>query len=120
MARRVRRELGIRIGIDLERPEQWREPRVWLQEMLTVPPYTEALTSRFGAAVDQLVGDCRHRLLALAFEIEVLNRLCLRLEAVAADELVVEVLLARAHATYVEGDEGAHRVSRLLEVLGDA
>jgi hypothetical protein len=59
LALSVRRELGARIGIDLERPEQWAEPRVWLQAMLTVPPFTEALTPRFRSAVDQLVGPGR-------------------------------------------------------------
>jgi hypothetical protein len=58
VARAVRRDLGRRIGVDLERPEQWTEPRVWLQEMLTEPPYTDALTGRF-RAVDQLVGPGR-------------------------------------------------------------
>jgi ectoine hydroxylase-related dioxygenase (phytanoyl-CoA dioxygenase family) len=56
VAHAVRRDLGGRIGIHLERPEQWTQPRVWLQEMMTVPPYTDALTERFHAAVDQLVG----------------------------------------------------------------
>ena len=31
VARDVRRELGGRLGIDLERPEEWTSPRVWLQ-----------------------------------------------------------------------------------------
>ncbi len=53
VARAVRRDLGERIGIDLERPEQWSQPRVLLQEMMTEAPYTEALTERFAAAVDQ-------------------------------------------------------------------
>ena len=35
VARAVRHDLGRRIGIDLERPEQWGEPRVWLQEIMT-------------------------------------------------------------------------------------
>lgn len=56
VARAVRRDLGRRIGIDLERPEQWTQPQVWLQEMMTEPPYTDALTERFQTAVDQLVG----------------------------------------------------------------
>jgi Phytanoyl-CoA dioxygenase (PhyH) len=59
VAQAVRRDLGARIGIDLERPEQWTQPRVWLQEMMTAPPYTDALTVRFHAAVDQLVGPQR-------------------------------------------------------------
>src|ERR1700730_2482737 len=46
--------------------------------------------------VDQRIRQRRHRLLALAFEVEVLNPLRLGLEAVTLDELVVEVLLARA------------------------
>lgn len=59
VARAVRHDLGNRIGVDLERPEQWSEPRVWLQEMMTEEPYTDALTERFHAAVDQLVGSGR-------------------------------------------------------------
>ena len=59
VAEAVRRDLGKRIGIDLERQEQWSQPQVWLQEMMTEAPYTEALTERFRAAVDQLVGPDR-------------------------------------------------------------
>ena len=70
-------------------------------------------------AVDQHVRDSRHRLLALAFEVQVLNLGGLRLKAVATDELVVEVLLARAHTADVEGDEWTHRVAGTLEVVGD-
>lgn len=62
VARAVRHDLGGRIGVDLERPEQWTEPQVWLQEMMTSPPYTDALTERFCAAVDQLVGPGRWQL----------------------------------------------------------
>jgi ectoine hydroxylase-related dioxygenase (phytanoyl-CoA dioxygenase family) len=59
VARAVRRELGGRIGIDLDRPQQWTQPEVWLEELLEGPPYTDALTERFHAAVDQLVGPGR-------------------------------------------------------------
>jgi hypothetical protein len=59
VARAVRADLGRCIGVDLERPEQWTEPQVWLQEMMTEAPYTEALSERFQAAVDQLVGPGR-------------------------------------------------------------
>ena len=59
VAQAVRRDLGSRIGIDLERPEQWSQPRVWLQEMMTEPPYTDTLTERFYVAVGQLVGPGR-------------------------------------------------------------
>ena len=62
MAEAVRLDLGARIGIDLDDPEQWTQSRVWLQEMMTVPPFTDALTGRFGAAVDQLVGPGRCRM----------------------------------------------------------
>ena len=48
-----------RIGIDLDRPEQWTQPRVWLTEVMREPPYTDALTERFRSAVDQLVGPGR-------------------------------------------------------------
>ncbi len=85
----------------------------------------EALADDVGRAaqrdgVDERVGDRGHRLLALAFEVEVLDLLRLGLVAVALDELVVEVLLARAHAADVQGDERAHGVARGLEVVGDA
>lgn len=56
VARAVRQELSPRIGIDLERPEQWTKPRVWLQQVLDTPPFTDAITERFEGAVDQLVG----------------------------------------------------------------
>jgi Phytanoyl-CoA dioxygenase (PhyH) len=59
VARAVRADLGGRIGVDLERPEEWTEPQVWLQEMMTQAPYTDALSQRFRAAVDQLVGPGR-------------------------------------------------------------
>ncbi len=62
VARAVRRELGERLGIDLERPEHWAQPRVWLKQMMTKPPFTAALTERFAAAVDQLVGPGRWKL----------------------------------------------------------
>jgi hypothetical protein len=55
----VRRDLGRRIAVDLDRPEQWTQPQVWLREMITEPPYTDALTDRFRAAADQLVGPGR-------------------------------------------------------------
>src|ERR1035437_125340 len=70
--------------------------------------------------VDQRVGDRGHRLLALAFEVEVLDLLRVRLVAVALDEVVVEVLLARAHPADIERDERAHAVARALDVVGDA
>jgi ectoine hydroxylase-related dioxygenase (phytanoyl-CoA dioxygenase family) len=59
VAAEVRRDLGRRIGVDLDRPEQWTQPQVWLQEMMVEPPYTDALTERFHSAVDQLVGPGR-------------------------------------------------------------
>lgn len=59
VAQAVRRSLGARIGIDLECPEQWTQPRVWLQEIVEESPYTDALTERFHSAVDQLVGQGR-------------------------------------------------------------
>lgn len=62
MAKAVREDLGERIGIDLESPQQWTQPRVWLQEMMTQPPYTDALTERFRLAVDQLVGPGRWKI----------------------------------------------------------
>ena len=59
VAEAVRRDLGARMGIDLDHPEQWTQSRVWLQEMMTVPPDTDALSERFRAVVDQLVGPGR-------------------------------------------------------------
>lgn len=59
VAQAVRRDLGERIGINLDRPEQWTQPQAWLREMMTESPYTDALTERFHAAVDQLVGPQR-------------------------------------------------------------
>lgn len=64
VARSVREELGRRIGINLERPEEWTQARVWLREVLTGPPFTDALTSRFASAVDQLVGPGRWKMTA--------------------------------------------------------
>jgi hypothetical protein len=62
VAEAVRRDLSVRIGIDLDQPEQWVKPQVWLREALTEPPYIEALTDRFRTAVDQLVGPGRWKL----------------------------------------------------------
>ena len=62
VAKAVRRDLGERIGIELEKPQHWTQPRVWLQEMMTRPPYTHALTERFRSAVDRLVGPGRWRI----------------------------------------------------------
>jgi ectoine hydroxylase-related dioxygenase (phytanoyl-CoA dioxygenase family) len=62
VAQAVRRALGGRIGVDLERPEQWTQPQVWLQAILEEPPYTDALTERFHSAVDQLVGAGRWKM----------------------------------------------------------
>ena len=69
--------------------------------------------------VDQGVGDRRHRLLALALQVEVLDDFRLLLEAVAADEVVVEVLLARAHAADIQRDERPHRVTRGGKIVRD-
>ena len=55
----------------------------------------------------------------LPVEVEVLDLLRGVLEAVALHELVVEVLLARAHAADVERDERAHHVARGLDVVAD-
>jgi Phytanoyl-CoA dioxygenase (PhyH) len=59
VAAAVRGDLGRRVGVDLDRPEQWAQPQVWLQEVLKESPYTDALTERFRSAVDQLVGPRR-------------------------------------------------------------
>ena len=59
LAKAVRDDLGPRIGVDLEDPSGWSEPRVWLKELLGVSPYIDAISERFVAAVDQLVGEGR-------------------------------------------------------------
>src|SRR3954454_6371787 len=69
--------------------------------------------------VDELVGHRGGRLVALAVEVEVLDLLRRRLEAVAHGERVVEVLLARAHAADVQRDERPHPVARGQEVVAD-
>ncbi|MBV9870873.1 MAG: phytanoyl-CoA dioxygenase family protein [Frankiaceae bacterium] len=56
VARAVRSAIGERVGIDLAQPIQWTQPRIWIRELLTDSPYTDALTDRFRAGVDQLVG----------------------------------------------------------------
>ena len=56
--------------------------------------------------LQQLVGDERLGLLLLAGEVELLDRRRLGLVAVAAGQLVVEVLALRAHAAHVERDAG--------------
>jgi ectoine hydroxylase-related dioxygenase (phytanoyl-CoA dioxygenase family) len=58
----VRRDIGKRITVDLERPEEWVQPQVWLKEMMQESPYTDALTERFRSAVDQLVGPGRWKM----------------------------------------------------------
>src|SRR6185436_14762246 len=58
-------------------------------------------------------------LLLLAVEVEVLDLLRLGLVAVLAGEVVVEVLLARAHAADVEGGHGAGEVEEVLHVISD-
>lgn len=59
VAQAVRGALGERIGIDLDNPEAWTVPHVHRQENIAEAPYTDALTERFRAAVDQLVGPGR-------------------------------------------------------------
>jgi len=56
VATAVRADLGIRLGADLLDPASWTKPRLWLKEALTQPPFTDAITARFAAAVDQLAG----------------------------------------------------------------
>lgn len=56
VAEAVQGKRGRRIGVDLERPECWTRPRVWLKELLCEPPFTDALTDRFASAVDPVVG----------------------------------------------------------------
>jgi hypothetical protein len=42
VAEEIRAALGRRIGIDVDDPAQWVDPRVWLREVLTEPPFTES------------------------------------------------------------------------------
>src|SRR5581483_7132143 len=69
--------------------------------------------------VDQLVGKCRGGLLLLAVEVQVLDPVRGVLESVALDQLVVEVLLARAHPADVQGQERAHPIAGAGDVVGD-
>ena len=69
--------------------------------------------------VDQLVGHRRHRLHLLAVEVEVLDLLRLGLVAEPLGVVVVEVLVARAHAADVEREHALHRHAAALEVVAD-
>src|SRR4051794_3292165 len=69
--------------------------------------------------VDELVRHRGGRLVALAVEVEVLDLLRRRLEAIAHGERVVEVLLAGAHPADVQRDERAHPIARRLQVVVD-
>ncbi len=59
LALSVRQALGRRIGVDLDGPRTWEQPRVWLQENLRGPPFVDPVNDTFVAAVDQLVGPGR-------------------------------------------------------------
>jgi hypothetical protein len=55
----VRADMSLRVGVDLLSPAAWTEPRIWLKEALAQPPFTDAITDRFDASIDQLVGPGR-------------------------------------------------------------
>ena len=67
--------------------------------------------------VDERVGHRRRRLELLAVEVEILDLRRLGLVAVAADEVVVEVLAARAHAADVEREVVLDVLAPALRIL---
>src|ERR1700687_4403952 len=77
------------------------------------------LGSRDGGHVDELIRERFHRGGLLAGEIKVLNLARCVLEPIRRDETVVEVLLARAHASYVQGQHRAHGVTCARDVVVD-
>ena len=69
--------------------------------------------------VDQLARQRRGRLVLATLQVEILDLARGVLVAVALDQGVVEVLLARAHPADVQRDVVAHRVTRGLAVVAD-
>src|SRR5438132_1924068 len=69
--------------------------------------------------VDQLVGQCEHRLGLLSRQVQLLHVLSGLFEPIRRYEAVVEVLLARAHAADVEREDRTHRVSGALHIVAD-
>src|SRR5262245_1618558 len=69
--------------------------------------------------VDQLVGHCGHRRVPVAAEEGVLDPDRRLLVAEPLGVVVVEILVARAHAADVEREHRLHRVAALLEVVPD-
>ncbi len=69
--------------------------------------------------VDHLERDRGGRFLLLAVEVEVLDLLGRGFEAVAAREVVVEVLAARAHAADVQRDHRPDEVRELFRIVAD-
>jgi hypothetical protein len=63
VAQAVCSDLGTRIGIDLARPEQWTQPRVWLREMRNANAVQIAMSQRESSTAairdvaDQLIAD---------------------------------------------------------------
>src|SRR5438128_2440927 len=70
--------------------------------------------------VDQRIGHAADRLELLAAEVEVLQRTGILGEAVAADEVVVEIFRSRPHAADVERHPGLERLARASTVIIDA
>lgn len=58
-ARQVREALGRRVRLDFDDPATWSQTSLRLEEQLDEPPFIDALTPRFCAAVDQLAGTGR-------------------------------------------------------------
>src|SRR5579885_1511345 len=86
------------------------------------PPASASTRSASTCRVAQMsvpTGEERRRLRLLAGEVEVLDALRLGGEAVAAGEVVVEVLLARAHAADVEREHGLDELEARLHVVAD-
>jgi Phytanoyl-CoA dioxygenase (PhyH) len=51
--------LSLKCACDLRDPNAWTVPSIWLQEAYSGSPWTDAVTPRFAAAMDQLVGPNR-------------------------------------------------------------
>ena len=106
----------------------WSASGCWAPTIIVVMPLSFQASSRsamrsFGPMsadlVDQLVGHRGDRLALVALEVQVLDLLGRVLEAVAAREVVVEVLAARAHAADVERGHRLHEAAQHVDVVAD-
>jgi hypothetical protein len=59
VAEAVLGELSVKCGCDLRDPNAWTVPCIWLKEAYSGSPWMDAVTPRFAAAMDQLVGSNR-------------------------------------------------------------